>query len=86
MIFLQKKINTTFTSLIKKVIDIGKIGVILYIVKWYVPSKKEGNMQTLKDNQMHFYESPCLTVIAVGEDVVTLSNDPFVKDEYPNFD
>ena len=43
-------------------------------------------MQTLKDNQMDFYESPCLTVIAVGEDVVTLSNDPFVKDEYPNFD
>lgn len=43
-------------------------------------------MQTLKDNQMHFYESPCLTVIVVGEDVVTLSNDPFVKDEYPNFD
>ena len=67
-------------------IDICKIGVILYTVKWYVPSKKEGNMQTLKDNPMDFYESPCLTVIAVEEDVVTLSNDPFVKDEYPNFD
>jgi hypothetical protein len=43
-------------------------------------------MQTLKEDQRDFYESPCLTVIVVEEDVVTLSNDPYVKDDYPNFD
>ena len=43
-------------------------------------------MQTLKESQTEFYESPCLTVVTVDKDVVTLSNDPFVKDTYPNFD